>query len=74
MSLDGDLLILDPKINGALRFHNFHQKFHDYMYSSINNNGYWPLMLLKYMPIIEVGRLPGNIEITITEEDLVKAS
>jgi UDP-GlcNAc:undecaprenyl-phosphate GlcNAc-1-phosphate transferase len=68
MSLDGDLLILDPKINVALRFHNFHQKFHDYIFASANHNEYWPLLLLKYMPVIEVGRLPGNIEIEISEE------
>lgn len=74
MSLDGDLLILDPKINGALRFHNFHQKFHDYMVTSANHNEYWPLLLLKYMPIIEVGRLPGNIEVTISEVESGKAS
>jgi UDP-GlcNAc:undecaprenyl-phosphate GlcNAc-1-phosphate transferase len=67
MSSDGDLLVLDPKINGALKFHSFHQRFHDYMFASANHNEFWPLLLLKYMPIIEVGRLPGNIEISITE-------
>lgn len=68
MSSDGDLLILDPKINGALKFHNFHQKFHDVLAAKSPINFYWPLLLLKYMPIVEVGRLPGNIEVTITEE------
>jgi hypothetical protein len=74
MSSDGDLLVLDPKINGALRFHNFHQKFHDYMIASAHHKDFWPLMLLKYMPIVEVGRLPGSIEITITEETSTKVA
>jgi UDP-GlcNAc:undecaprenyl-phosphate GlcNAc-1-phosphate transferase len=68
MSSDGDLLVLDTKINGALKFHNFHQKFHDSMSAKSPTYLYWPLLLLKYMPIIEVGRLPGNIEVTVTEE------
>lgn len=74
MTAEGDLLVLDKNISNAKEFLAFHEKFQKVLGRGAEQHEFWPLLLLKLLPVFEVQRLPKNVEISIQEIESKKVA